>query len=159
MKDFHFHCHWNFVGAHDLNESAYFIKYQAFPLNRKTYFDQKLDWFFLCFFFIWVFFHEHSWITGLQRKRGGGGGGISLTPHYHFHPLQRHLDISRAITAERSPRHIASSRTQTGNLWFLSASREPLSYAPYLDCYRWIWLFQKVISKITLLMRETLLRN
>ena len=70
------------------------------------------------FFSIWVFFHEHSQITGLQGK----GEGISLTPHYHFHPLHRHLDISRAITAESSPLRIASSRTQTGNLWFPSAS-------------------------------------
>ena len=71
------------------------------------------------FFSIWVFFHDHSRITGLQGK----GEGISLTPHYHFHPLHRHLDISRAITAESSPLHIASSRTRTGNLWFPSASR------------------------------------
>ena len=53
--------------------------------------------FCFCFFFsIWVFFYEHSQITGLQRK----GEHISLTPHYHFHQLHRHLDISRAITAE-----------------------------------------------------------
>ena len=45
------------------------------------------------FFSIWVLFHEHSRITGLQGK----GEGIPLTPHYHFHPLHRHLDISRAI--------------------------------------------------------------
>ena len=70
-------------------------------------------------FSILVFFHEHSRITGLQGK----GEGISLTPHYHFHPLHRHLDISRAITAESSPLHIASSRTRTGNLGFPSASR------------------------------------
>ena len=39
---------------------------------------------FVCFvFFIWVFFHNHPWITGLQGKREG----ISLTPHYHFHPF------------------------------------------------------------------------
>ena len=50
----------------------------------------------------------------------GKGKGISLTPHYHFHPFHRHLDISRAITAESSPLHIGSSRTQTGNLWFPS---------------------------------------
>ena len=68
---------------------------------------------------VWVFFHEHSRITGLQGK----GEGISLSPHYHFHPLHRHLDIRWAITAESSPLAIASSRTQTGNLWFLSASR------------------------------------
>ena len=42
--------------------------------------------------------------------------GISITPHYHFHPLHRHLDISRAITAESSPLHIGSSRTRPGNL-------------------------------------------
>ena len=71
------------------------------------------------FFSIWVLSHEHSRITGLQRK----GEGIPLTPHYHFHPLYRHLDISRAITAESSPLHIASSRTRTGNLWFSSARR------------------------------------
>ena len=67
---------------------------------------------FFFFFPIWVFFHEHSRITGLQGK----AEGIPLTPHYHFHPLHRHLDISQAITAGSSPLHIASSWTQTGNL-------------------------------------------
>ena len=71
------------------------------------------------FFSICVFFHNHSWITELQER----GECISLTPHYHFHPLHRHLDISRAITTECSPLHIGSSRTQTENLWLLSASR------------------------------------
>ena len=74
---------------------------------------------FLLFFSIWAFFHNYSRITGLQEK----GEAISLTPNYHFHPLLRHLDISRAITAEISPLHIASSRTRTGNLWFRSGSR------------------------------------
>ena len=45
------------------------------------------------FFSFWVFFHEHSRITGLQGK----GEGISLTPHYHFHPFHRHLDISQTF--------------------------------------------------------------
>ena len=62
------------------------------------------------FFSIWVFFHKHSRFTGKQGK----GEGIYLTPLYHFHPLHRHLDISRAITAESSPLHIADSRTRTG---------------------------------------------
>ena len=62
------------------------------------------------FFYVWAFFHEHSQVTGLQGK----GEGIPLTSHYHFHPLYRHLDISRAITAESSPLHIANTRTQTG---------------------------------------------
>ena len=74
--------------------------------------------FFFPFFSIWVFFHNHSWIRGVQMK----GEGISLSPHYHFHLLYRHLDISRAITGESSPLHIVSSRTRTGNLWFPSAS-------------------------------------
>ena len=67
---------------------------------------------------IWVSFHKHSRITGLQGKREG----ISLIPHYHFHPFHRDLDISRAFTTESSPLHIASSGTRTGNLWFPSAS-------------------------------------
>ena len=48
-----------------------------------------------------------------NHRTAGEGEGISLTPHYHFHPLHRHLDISRAITAESSPLHIASSQTRT----------------------------------------------
>ena len=70
------------------------------------------------FLSIWAFFHKHSRITGLKGK----GEGISLTPHYHFHPLHRHLGISRAVAAESSPLHRASSRTRTGNLRFPSAS-------------------------------------
>ena len=50
-------------------------------------------------FFFWVFFHDHSGMRGLQEKEEG----TSLTPQNHFHPLQRHLDISRAITAGRTP--------------------------------------------------------
>ena len=71
------------------------------------------------FFSTWVFFHENSWIAGMQGKRKG----ISLTTHYYFHPLHRHLDISRAITADGSPLRIASSRAQAGNLWYPSEGR------------------------------------
>ena len=71
------------------------------------------------FFSIWVFFHEHSRFTGQQGK----GEGIYLTPLYHFHPLYRHLDISRVISAESSLLHIAGSRNRTENLWFPSTSR------------------------------------
>ena len=60
------------------------------------------------FFSVWVFFHDHSRITGLQGK----GEVISLTPLCDFHPLHRHLDISRAITTESSRLHIGSSRTR-----------------------------------------------
>ena len=58
-----------------------------------------------------------------NQRTVGKGGGIPLTPHYHFQPLHRHSDISRAIIAESSPLHIGSSRTRTGYLWFPSASR------------------------------------
>ena len=74
-----------------------------------------LEMYFLFnFFLIWVFFHNHSQITRLQ----GNGAGNSSTPHYYFHLLHRHLDISdycRELTSK-------SSRTRTGNLWFPSKS-------------------------------------
>ena len=38
-------------------------------------------------------------------------------------PLHRHLDISRAITAEDSPLHIVGSWTPIANSWFPSTSR------------------------------------
>ena len=66
---------------------------------------------FFFFFSIWVSFHEYSPITGLQGKVEG----ISLTPHYHLHPLHRHLDISRAITAESSP--LSAHRQQPDSNW------------------------------------------
>ena len=47
------------------------------------------------FFSICVFFYGHSRFTGQQRKEEA-----TLAPLYHFHPLHRHLHISRAITAE-----------------------------------------------------------
>ena len=87
-----------------------------------------LSFFLYLFFSLWVFFREHSRFTGLQGK----GEGISLTPHYHFHLLQGHLDVSMTIPAGSSHLRIASSRTRTGNLWFLNASRQPLSYSPYI---------------------------
>ena len=67
----------------------------------------RFESFFSIFLSVFFFFHNYSQITGLQGK----GEGISLTPHYHFHPLHRHLDISWAITAESSLLHIGSSQT------------------------------------------------
>ena len=69
----------------------------------------------IAFFFYLGFFQEHSRFTGQQGK----GEGIYLTPLYHFHPLHRHLDISRAITAESYCSYC--SRTDTGPVvWRLS---------------------------------------
>ena len=64
----------------------------TFPLI----FRPKFLYDYYYYFSLRVFFHNHSRITELQGK----GEGISLTPHYHFHPLHRHLDISRTITAD-----------------------------------------------------------
>ena len=92
-------CLINFFHADFLSFSAAFISYFVFCFS-------------VLFLSIRLFFHDHSRITGLQGK----GEGVSVTPHYHFHPLHRHLDINWAITAEKSTLHIGSSRTQTGNL-------------------------------------------
>ena len=98
-----------------------------------------------CFlFFCLVFFHWHSRFTGQQGK----WEAISSTPLCHFHPLHRHLDISRAITAECSPLHLASSPTQTGNIWLLSAGRESLSYTPL--CPSLLLVCQKYEGTVTL---------
>ena len=67
-------------------------------------FNQSME---ISFFSTRVFFQNHSRIKGLQGK----GEGISLTPHYHFHLLHRHLVISREITAKSSPMHRGGNRT------------------------------------------------
>ena len=82
----------------------------------------------MIFFSIWVFFHKHSRFTGQQGK----GEDISFSPLYHFYPLHRHSDICREITAVSMPLHIANSRTWIGDLWFPSASRQPLNYALFI---------------------------
>ena len=71
-----------------------------------------IEWFFS----VWVFFLEHSRITG-QRRKGG-------------HPLHRHLGISRVFTAEILPLHTARSRTRTENPYLPSTNHYPLSYSP-----------------------------
>ena len=50
------------------------------------------------FFFYLGFLSE----TFTNHRTAGEGEGISLTPHYHFHPIHRHLEISRAFATERS---------------------------------------------------------
>ena len=62
----------------------------------------------LVFFFYLGFLSR----TFMIYRTAGEGGANSLSPLYHFLPLHRHLDISRAITTESSPLHIASSRTR-----------------------------------------------
>ena len=58
--------------------------------------------------------------TFMIHREQGKEEAFFLTPLHH---LNRHLNISRSITAGNLLRHIASSRTRTGNLWFWSVSR------------------------------------
>ena len=78
------------------NKTSYHHHLRNILLSSPCYLEKFM---FFFFFSIGVFFHEHSRSTGQQGK----GEGIYLTPLYHFHPLHRHLDISRAITADSSP--------------------------------------------------------
>ena len=75
--------------------------------------------FFVVFFSIKDFFHEHSQFTGQQEKCEA----MSLFPLYHFYLLYRHLKIGQVVTAGSSPLRIASSRHETRNFWFPSANR------------------------------------
>ena len=93
------------------------------------------------FFSTWVFFHEHSRITGLQGK----GEGISSTPYYHFHPLHSHLYISRAITAESSSLHLAYSREP------LVSERKSLTIKPAVG-----FLYSSSSNKILVVSRKKL---
>ena len=99
------------------------------------------------YIYIYIFQYGFSFTTIHEPQDcKGRGRAFLLAPHYHFHPLHRHLDTSRAITADSSLLHRGSraitadssllhrgsraitallhrgsSRTQTGNLWFRSA--------------------------------------
>ena len=99
---------------------------------KNIFWENISGWLLFVFICVWIlrsfrnclffFFLSGFSFTNIHRQQGKGEG-IFLTPLYHFHLLHRHLDISRAITAESSRLHIASSRTRTGNLWFPSANR------------------------------------
>ena len=104
-----------------LYEVSLYLKIRVSELKKLFGNDRE----YLYIKFINVFFFYLGFLSRTFTIHGtaGEGEGIYLTPLYHFHPLHRHLDISRTITAESSPLHIASSRTRAGNLWFPSASR------------------------------------
>ena len=65
-------------------------------------------------------------MTRLQGK----GEGISLTSHYHFYPLHRHLDISRGIIAESSPLHIAGHQPDSNREPLVSERKSLSHYVP-----------------------------
>ena len=75
---------------------------------------------FLINFFFYLGFLSR---TFTDHRTAGKGDANSITPLNHFYPLYRHLEISRAITADSSPLDIASNLTRTGNPLLPSASR------------------------------------
>ena len=99
------YCMWIQISWETNHEIPVMNLFLILMLKKLVFFNVKLKLLFfcsVCFFF----FHDHSRFTGQQGK----GKGIYSIPLYHFHPLHRHLDISRAVTAESSLLHIASSR-------------------------------------------------
>ena len=71
------------------------------------------------YIYIYILIYINNIYSQDSKERGEA---MSLTPLYQFHPFQIHFDNSQRIAAERSPLHLASSRTRTRNLWFPSAS-------------------------------------
>ena len=125
FSDFCKLCNIHHISHVDFNRCICYPLFQCYPLyqllhNTEKYWSKGIMGLYVSIFFsIWVFFHEHLRFTGQQGK----GEAISLSPLYQFHPLHRHVDISRAITAEGSPLHKTSRRTRTRNLLIPSASR------------------------------------
>ena len=64
----------------------------------------------------------------------GKGEVISLALPCHFHPLHRHLDVSRAITAESSPLHISyrSVKLEPGTFDFRAQVANHYATHPYI---------------------------
>ena len=92
-------------------------KFTVKHLCRSLVFTEHLRATVFFFLFRFTFTNIHNHRTAEE------GGGYYLTPLYPFHPLHRHFDINRVITAESSPLRIASSRARTGNLWFPSRTQ------------------------------------
>ena len=74
----------------------------------------------IALFFFYLGFLLRSFIIHRTAREGGGHFFKCSLP---LPPASQSFRLSRAITAESSLLHIASSRTRTRNLWFLGASR------------------------------------
>ena len=68
------------------------------------------------FLLSWYYFTTIHKLQDYTRMRST----FILNSNYHFHPPQRYLAISLAITKEYPPLRIGSSCTWTRNLWFQS---------------------------------------
>ena len=75
--------------------------------------------------------------TFTNHRTAGEGGGHFFNSSLHFHPLHRHLDISRAITAESSPVIVYSSNGIKSNFFRFFRSFDcilPLMQIPVKTC-------------------------
>ena len=88
-------------------------------INMVTHFLILLFFSFFFFFFCRVFLGFLSRTFTIHRTAGEGGGYFSKSS-LPLPPALKHLGISRAVTAKRSPLHTASIQTWTGSLWFQS---------------------------------------
>ena len=78
---------------------------------------------FLLLLLIYIFFYLGLLSETISNyKTAREGGGHFFNSSLPLPPASQTSDISRAITSESSPLHIVSSRTQTGNFCFPSAS-------------------------------------
>ena len=64
----------------------------------------------------------YTYYINIHIYLGFLSGGINSNSFVPLPNASRILDITRAITAENSPLHIARGWTQTGYLWFPSPS-------------------------------------
>ena len=76
-------------------------------LYNEMFLLSTLSWKKCYISYIFFYLGFLSW-TLTNHRTAGEGGGHFFNSHYHFHPLHRHLDISRVITAESSTLHIYS---------------------------------------------------
>ena len=72
------------------------------------------------YFFFYLGFLSQPFTNHRTAEEGGGHLFNSSLP---LPPASQTLDISWTITIQNSSLHIGSSRTRTGNLWFLRTSR------------------------------------
>ena len=100
------------------------VKDQSVTKKFRMVFDASARLIMIGKFWVYIFFFYLGFLsrTFTNHRTAGEGGGHFFNSSLPLPPVHRHLDISRVITAESSPLHIASSRTRTGNLWFPSAS-------------------------------------
>ena len=75
-----------------------------------------------------LFLSRFSFTNIYDSRDSRGSGRLSLYILSATSTRFTDLDITRVISAERSPPCKAGSRTRTGNLWFPKAIHEPLNY-------------------------------